>query len=346
MSTLPELTRKIDDAFTETWYEIRPDAADNIQDAIVVWAAMREAGCFTPQVGGAFITRPIRYGTATTAAVAKGDVFSQGEPELETMAMWTWRYLSAHVQRSVFDDQQNNGKFKIKDYVAKRLKAAREALDATYETDALRAQVPLEGGKELQGLNDLLPVYESGGAYHATEGTVTYGKINRPTAYADSGNGVLVPSTGNTWWGSKYLVGTAPIEVNLLSDLKKLVNSVHNNQEMPNLILTDQSGFEVYEEYAMDASQIIKENGSQLADLGFSVLRFKGIPFTWSPNVESGTFMVLNLNHVEVIYDPQLWFEMSEWKPSQLGGERIAHILTACNIITDQPRRHGALVYA
>ncbi|MEK0325385.1 MAG: hypothetical protein QQN63_06735, partial [Nitrosopumilus sp.] len=114
-STLPSLTRTIDDAFVTTWYEIREEAIDNILNATVIWAALMGAGSFTPQVGGQFITRTIVHGEQAAVDVARGDTLPQGEPELETMARWTWRYIATHVQRSVFDDQINNGPSKIKD---------------------------------------------------------------------------------------------------------------------------------------------------------------------------------------------------------------------------------------
>ena len=36
-TTLPSLTRTIDDAFLTTWFEIREEAIDNILDATVIW---------------------------------------------------------------------------------------------------------------------------------------------------------------------------------------------------------------------------------------------------------------------------------------------------------------------
>jgi hypothetical protein len=319
-TTLPSLTRSIDDYFVSTWYEIRPTAVDQILDAIVMWAALKDFGCMTTQVGGEYITRTVRYGEATTKAVVKGDVLNDGEPELETMARWTWRYLSSHVQRSAIDDQKNNGKNKIKSLVATRLQAAKEAMEQDYEAKLLQAEVTAETGKEIQGFNDIVPAY-------ANRATGTYGAISR----------------ANTWWQPKYKQLTAPYDVNLLTDMKNLYNTVHNNQTPPNLIITDQTLFELYEDFALDASQIVKSNGNKLADLGFEVLMFKGKPMIWTPNITANNMLFMNMKYVELVYDPQMWFDMTEWKaiPKQL--ERIAHIISACNLISSQLRRHGRL---
>ncbi len=339
--TLPALTRTIDDAFVSTWYEIRAMAIDNILTANVVTAALREKGCFTPQVGGEYITRTIRYGVATTKNVSKGDTFSQGEPKLKTMARWDWRHISAHVQRSIIDDQKNAGEFKIADLVQDRIGAAREALNTAYESALFAAfsATAETTDKAIQGLIELVPL-------EADRLSNTYGNIARPTAYDASNDGVVEdPSTGNTWWGPKYLDGLEPAEVNLVSEMKKLYNSVHANQEPPDLIVSAQDLYEIYEDFALDASQIIKSSGSQLADLGFETLLFKGKTMVWTPNITASHMLFLTTAYIEWVYDPNMWFDMTEWKPIALQGERIAHILSASNLIGSQPRRQGRLYF-
>jgi len=343
-TTLPSLTEVIDQAFMSTWYTIRPDVMDNITESNVVWAALKGAGCLKTQVGERFITREVSYGVESTKAVAKGDTFSQGETEYDTMAMWNWRYESAHVQRSIFDDQINNGKKKIKDLVQRRLTKAREALNTTFESNLFRALTVGEGGKSMQGLNDLIPPYDA--TPNASQGT--YGKLNRAAALtADSATNVYSGSGANGWWSPKYKALTTPIEVNLLSDMKTLYNSVGNNQEFPNLIITDQYLYELYEDFVDDKTQIVIDESTKLANLGFEVLRFRGKPFVWTPNSVGASskhqMLMVNTNYVDIVYDPSMWFSMSPWKDIPLQGERIAHIFCACNMVGNQARRHGRL---
>ena len=343
-TTLPTFTKRIDDAFTETWYEIQAEAIDNILNATPIWAILKLKGCFTPQSGSDMITRTIRYGTQASVDVKKGDTLPQGEPELETVARWTFRHLATHVQRDLFTDRENRGKFKIKDYVAKRLQAARDSMVQQYETEVTAAfsTAAETTSKAIQGLNELLPPY-------ANACTGTYGLITRPATLAASGN-VYKPATGNTWWGSAYKAMTLPVEVNLADDMRSLYNGISDNMEPPDLIISDLNPYEYYESYGLDMSQIVKDEGGQMVDLGFSVLRFRGKPWIWSNNVAlSGPKMevlMLNTKYIEVVYDPGMWFDMTEWKSIPLQATRIAHILSACNIITTQPRRHGRLYEA
>jgi hypothetical protein len=338
-TTLPSFTRTIDDAFVTTWYEIREEAIDNILSATVIWNALMGAGCFTPQVGSEIITRTIRYGEITPEQVAKGDVMTPGEPSLETMAIWYWKYLAANVQRSTFDDQKNNGPSKIKDYVGSRITAARDGLEQKFETDITAAwSATHEADKAIQGLNVMVPEL-------ANRSTGSYGGIARPTGYTTTG--VEVPNAGNTWWGSKYLDGVdATKDVDLLDDMKQLYNALHNNQSPPNLIIMDIVEYEIYETYAIDISQIIKDETTRLADLGFEVLRFKGKPVIWAAGAVALNVLMVNTDWIEVVYDPQLWFDMTDWKPQAFEFDRAAQILCTCNPITTQPRRHGRLTYA
>ncbi len=83
-----------------------------------------------------------------------------------------------------------------------------------------------------------------------------------------------------------------------------------------------------------------------MADLGFEVLRFNGKPMIWTPSMTANHMLMLTTDFMEFVYDPNMWFSMTEWKPIPLQTTRIAHILSAGNLISDQLRRHGRLEYS
>jgi len=116
-ATLPVLTRTIDDDFTNTWYEIRAEAIDNILDATVLWLALKEFGCLVTQSGGEFITRTVRHAVKSIQNIRKGSALTQTEYKGKTMAMWDWAYFLVDINRSLVDDQKNKGKFRIKSYI-------------------------------------------------------------------------------------------------------------------------------------------------------------------------------------------------------------------------------------
>tara|TARA_Y100000310_G_scaffold113759_1_gene112197 strand:- start:5397 stop:6404 length:1008 start_codon:yes stop_codon:yes gene_type:complete len=328
------LSEDIDSFFTATWYEIQKEAIDNILDSLAVFAALKARGSFVPQTGERFIERTIKYGEKSASAVAKGDTLSSGEDDIETAAFWTWRYHAVHIQRSVQDDQQNAGSSKIKSLVATKLQAARDAMSQKLESDLFRAIQTDETGKEIQGLNDMVPP-------QASQTADSYGKIDRPATY-DANN--EEPATGNTWWGPMYEQLTIPIAVNLVSNMRQLYNRCTKNIETPNLIISRLDLFETYEDIAVDAAQIVKREGG-LADLGFNVLLFKGKDWIYTTNtgLAANNMLMINTDYTELVYDPNLWFDMTEWKPVSNQLERIAHIVSAMNLVSGQLRRHGRI---
>lgn len=333
-TTLPQLSETLDNAFLHTWYQIRPQATDNILNGTPVMAWLKEKGCFKKQVGGRYITRTVFYDYPTPTAVVKGDSLGQGEMETETMGVWTWRYIATPIQRSLFDDQQNAGPDKIRDYVATKLQRARSGFSQKHESDFLGTTVTAETGKAMQGLNDIVPIV-------GDRASGTYGKIARPTTFASD-----LPTVGNTWWTPKYKQITGPIDVTLVSDMKTMFNTVQNNQEPADGLITDQTTYELYEEFGVDAAQIMM-NGTtkKILDLGFEALQFKGATMLWTPNATASNIMFLNSAYIDVVYDPNMWAAMTPWKDTSGGttAERIAHILSAITAVSDQLRRHGRL---
>ena len=327
---LPDITRDIDDEFTHSWYDIRAEAIDNILDANVVTAALRNMGCFVTQKGGLFITRTVRYGQKTATNIKKGDTLSHGEDQIETMARWDWKYTEAHAQRSLMDDQKNSGPTRIKSLVKTKLTAAREALDRKWETNLFAAVNTAGSAAEISAcrlerdpnsLHNILPT----------------------STYHDSGHHFGHITLDNTWWRANYKTANDPSILNLIPDMTNLYNTCGKNKSYPTLIVTDQTLFEVYENSALDATQIVKNVGTHLADLGYTVLQFKGKPMVWTGDITAYTMFMLNTDWIEIVYDPGLWFDMTAWKEIALQTERIAHIICAMNMICTQPRRQGFL---
>jgi hypothetical protein len=342
---LPDLTRTLDDDFVNTWYEIRPEVIDNILSATVFFLALKEYGCLTPQVGGEYITRTVGYGTKSTQVFQKGTVLSQSEPALDTMARWDWRRFAMDVNRSLVDDQKNAGKFKIKSYISRRLEAARDSIVQDMETDLLGWGVYVASPYRMNGILDICASTSGESTqYGATGGTTADTNSDAYTSGTQNGN----INRSNSWWRNKVKTGTAPASLNLVADMRTFFNTVSNNQESPNFILADQDLYEYYEDDVSDRQQIVRSAFNKTAaDLGFDTLTFKGATLAWSDKLAATDNMYfLNMNHIELVYDPNYWFDMTEWKSTANQLERVAYIVCVSpGLITGQPRRHGILEY-
>lgn len=320
--TLPQLTQEMNDNFLQTWMDMRPDIVNNIVEKNIVWALLREKGMFKPKDGGEYCkTKGIKYANPSSTSIDKTDTLPSGTTPTKTMARWAWRYETIPVQRNILEDAENSGPDKLRDYVADRMEDAVEGMQQTYETNLFAARDTNETGKGTLGLHDILPPY-------ASRNVGLHGGISRT----------------NAWWQCNYKQKTGDPEVYLLDDWRNLYNTCGQNQSNPDIVLTTQTLFEVYENYAEDKSQIIINDGG-IASLGFDVRKYKGADLVWSPNVTAGDAMFLNSMYIEYVYNNKLWFEMGDWKPGQLSTQLIAHIFAAGTLCSYQPRRFG-LYYA
>lgn len=332
MSTLPTFTRVIDQAFTDTFFDIQSEVTDQILLQTPVAAVLKMSGCFKPKVGGKLISRTVGYGVKTAIDLELGDTLTSAQTELDTEAFWTFKKFGVAIQRDTFTDRENQGEDAIKDYVQRQMEAAVDAAGQRFEALLLGAYKALETGKTMQGLNDMIPPGT------VSRSTNLYGGIARPTTFAND-----LPTVGNTWWSPRYLQFVAPVEVNLETNMRALYNSISENTAPPDQIITTKALFEIYEEFASERSQIVMGKDTGLANLGFDELFFKGKSITWSPNMTAGNMLMINTAFIDVVYDPTLWFSMGDWVP-EIGTERRqASLLCAGNLISDQLRRHGRL---
>lgn len=337
-TTVPTYTTLIDQAITDTWFRFQANSTDQILRGTPFLAALQLAGCFKDQVGGVQIPRTLGYGQKTATAVADGDTIGSEITQLDTSALFRFRYNGIGVQRNSYTDRENQGEDKIKDYAMRQVEAAIDACSQKLETQLLGVGVIDESGKEFQGFNDMIPLA-------SLRSTGTYGGVLRPTTFAaDPGQtNSFVGTVGNTWWTPKYLQWTGNRQINLISDLRTAVNITGDNIAPPNLIVMDRPNYELYEEYAEDRSQITLGVGTDLANLGFKHLVYKGIPMIWSQNATVDNVLLLNTDFIEFMRDPTMWMRMGPWV-EEIGTERRqANILSAGNLISDQLRRHSRI---
>ena len=353
-TTLPTLNRTVDDDFVNTWYEIRDDVIDNILDSNILSMALRDFGCMVPQVGGEYITRTVGYGSKSKQNFDKGTVLEQTETPYDTMARWDWRYFLVDVNRSITDDMKNMGQFKIKDYVARRIEGAIDSLKADLETDLFRYGTYVAAPYNINGLYDIVASTTGNSDGAATSDTqpsgTANGNINRTNEWwrnwvAEDGQSV----TSDTFTTKIAIDPSSPYDLNLLPDMRHFFNCITNNQESPNLILCDQDIYEAYEDEASDKSQIVLGSFTKKAIyLGFDAITFKGATMSYSQKLAATKAMwMLNMNHIEMVYHPNMWFDATGWKETANQLEKVQYICCMSpGLITAQPRRHGVMTYS
>lgn len=313
------LTEAIDNLYTSTWQHMKGNAVDNIFTATPFWFWMKDKGRLRTQSGGRHILEPIEYAKNDGVKfLGKGGTVSLNDREFLTEALYDWRYLIAPLVRFGVDDQKNRGKTKILSLINAKLGNAENSLIDTLET-TLFANVGAANGA-FDGLQHLVQD-------DPTSSTVV-GSINQNT---------------NSWWQNKTnnMTGVS-FATSGVDRMRTMLNDVTNNRlkDRSDIILTGQAVYEYYEDAAFAKLEI---HNTKLAELGFDHLVFKGIPLVWSP--ECGTRMYfLNTMFLSFVYDPAMFFDMTEWKaiPDQVN-DKAAQIATACTTTTSRRRVQGVI---
>ena len=351
-ATLTSLTRVLDDAFMNTFYEIRSASIDNILEATVLTLALKEYGSLKSYMGGTYgWTSRARYGTKSTQRFQEGSTVTQEIKPLVTFPHLDWRYWCVDVNRSLIDDAKNTGPYQIKSYIAERMEAARDALVQDLETYLFQWCEYYAAPNQINGIYDIVAPSTAITAVGAGAASDTYA--------AGTSNGTV--NRTNTWWRNWVAYDDAsetiaskiagptnePYALNLVADMEHFFNSISANMESPNFIITKQAIYEAYKEEARDKLQIVRTAfNKKAADLGFETCTFNGGTFTYSAKITSNYIIMLNMNHIDFNYHPNVWYEMTPWKDQANQFDRVAYIVCMSpGLATGQPRRHGIMLY-
>lgn len=353
MATLTSITRELDDTFMNTFYEIRSDSIDNILEATVFTLALKEYGCLKSYMGGTYgWTSRARYGTKSTQRFQEGSTVTQEPKKLVTFPHLDWRYWCVDINRSLIDDAKNSGPYQIKSYIAERMEAARDALVQDLETYLFQWGDYYTTPYQINGLWDIvapqvaITATAPGGASDAQATGTSNGNVNRT----------------NTWWrnwvayddstlaATNRIAGATnePYALNLTADMEHFYNCIGANMESPNFIITKQQIYEAYKEEARDKLQLVRTAfNKKAADLGFHTVTFNGATLTYSAKITGNYVVMLNMNHIDFNYHPNVWYEMTPWKDQANQFDRVAYIVCMSpGLATGQPRRHGVMLYA
>lgn len=168
-----------------------------------------------------------------------------------------------------------------------------------------------------------------------TDGVGTVGGINRTT---------------HTFWKTKFY-DTITASTGLLDKMRSIVNDVSRGGGFkgarPGLIVTTQSVFEAYMDLAEQAHVINTEASSgqsRIADLGFPVANYQGIPITWDENCPSGRMYFLNKDGLHFRVLGKGW-KLHPFKETYSNGimARVAVLELYCQVTVSEGRILGQL---
>ncbi len=317
MVAIPTLTETLDNMYTTTWRNRKREIVDNIFDATPFWFWLKAHNGMESIIGGRQIDVELAYVKSDNVKfIGKGDTMSLDDKEFLTIATYPWRYLADSIVRFGVDEQQNAGKNKIFNLMNQKMSNSMDSIVDLLETSLFTLQT----GKAINSMLDLVKDAPSTG---------TIGGLD-PATY--------------TWWRNKFKDMTGlSFAVHGVKEMRTIMNSISNNMgnARPDIIITEQTPFEYYEDDVTEQKRIVNK---KLGDAGFENIQFKGTPMIWSPSCPSDNMYFMNTKYLKFVYDPRLFFDMTEWKaiPAQVN-DRAAQVVVAGNLVTNRRRAHGVL---
>lgn len=321
---IPSITEEFDTLYSTTWQLMREEAMDNIFNATPFWYYLNKNGRMRSETGGRWIGIQLEYATHSSAidwftrSHDLSTINTNADSELITTAQFDWKYLIGAVYRSYMDDTQNRGKSQMINIVDTKLNNVEKSLAAELEA---RLFARSGGGSEA---NEIVPLEEL--------------VAEDPTGAVDPGG---IDESEETWWQNQYddMIDDA-VSVYLLPRMRTMFNDCSVGTDQPNLILTDQTAFESYEDEVLEFKQIVNES---MGDASFETIKFKGRDMVWSPSCQVGSMYFLNLDYLEWVSDSDVNFAMTDWKEAKGDLDRVAQIITMGNLTCSNRRMQGVI---
>lgn len=318
MAASRKIQEQLDNLYSTTWQLMRDEAVDNIFNATPFWFWLTSEGRRRTEQGGRWIGVQLMYGkNDSIKSFSRGDTFDLTDPDIITTAKYDWKYIGGSVVRYWEDDQKNRGKSQILNLLNAKVENLKMSMIDKLESD-LFASSP--GPKDITSLPTIV----------------------RDTAPNGSGQDVVgeIDAFTHDWWQNKRNEARSPAATYLIADMRKTFNDCSVGNDTPNLLMTDQRSFELYEDEIADVHRIVDK---RFADRGFDNLTFKGKPLVWAPSNPEGTMYFLNSRYLEWVADEFANFEMTEWKYVQNSLDRAAQVVVAGNLVTNNRRMLGVL---
>lgn len=301
-----------DEILSTTLANHMPKLVDNVFSARPLVFFLKKAGQVRVVNGGNKIVLPLMYGQNSTAgSYSAYDSISITPQTGITAAEYNWKQYAATIAISGIEEAQNSSEEAIIDLLEAKTFQAEETITEQMDQMFIQSDGTGNSGKDWLGLEILV-----------RDATATVGGID---ASVDS------------WWES-YVEGTAGSLS--LADMRTAYNSVAVGNDQPNVILTEQTLFEAYEDLLQSQERFMD---ASTADGGFQNLLFKGAPVVYDDYVNAGDMYFLNTKYIRLVGHGDNWFKPTPFVRPDNQDARYAQILCYGELTISNRKRQGVL---
>jgi len=269
------MTYNFDSLLSTTWMNYRDKLYDNIFNACPFFYWIHANERKKVHDGGERIVINLEYGkNSTIKSMTNGyDTIDTTPQDSITSAYYEWKEIAGSTTISNRELALNQGKNKIIDLLQSKANNTEMSMTEELTRQMIGSFTAGNGGHDLTPLNLLVKK-------DPTTST-TIGGINQSTY---------------TWWRNKYTSSSATTFAAFASEIAHLYNQCSKGgskgkRSFPDMGLTDQLYYELYEAMARAKGQIMLVN-EPIANLGFGGAKYKGMTLMWDewlPDIQSGT---------------------------------------------------------
>lgn len=301
-----------DEILSTTLANHMPRLVDNVFSARPLVYFLKKAGQVRVVNGGNKIVLPLMYGQNSTAgSYSAYDSISITPQTGITAAEYNWKQYAATIAISGIEEAQNSSEEAIIDLLEAKTFQAEETITEQMDQMFIQSDGTGNSGKDWLGLEILV-----------RDATATVGGIDAST---------------DSWWES-YVEGTAG-SLDLAS-MRTAYNSVAVGNDQPNVILTEQTLFEAYEDLLQSQERFMD---ASTADGGFQNLLFKGAPVVYDDYVNTGDMYFLNTKYIRLVGHGDNWFKPTPFVRPDNQDARYAQILCYGELTISNRARQGVL---
>ncbi len=281
-----------------------PQLVDNIYESSAYLSMLREDGMVID--GGTEIVQPVLYAKNTARGGYKGmDPHNVNAPATRTAAKYDYGNYYVSLVVSGEDGRKVNGDSQVINLLNTIFEEAELSMKDQIASDIFT------GSTHIVGLDTAI-----------AQGT--YGGIDGSTyTWWQSGIDATAHTTAN--------MKTSTHASYILTLFANAYNSAKHMGESPNLIVTSQEVWDIYENVIQSQIryQYTNSRSEFLADGGFQVLEWRGIPVVVDDFVAGGTDSAcyfINTKFSPLFFHPQNNFRQTPWKVPTNADGRIAQL--------------------
>lgn len=263
--------------------------------------------------GGESIVEHILYAQSTNIQSYSGyEQINVIPQEGATIARWSWRQYAGVVTISGLEKRSNSGEAKMIDLQKMKVMQMENSFRDRLSVDLWGTAVGGSDGKSLDGLGIVVD----------STGTL----------------GGLSASTYTTWAATERASGSFAAQG--VNDMRIVYNTITWGNDAPDYITAPQA---VYEYFEATLQPQERYTNTKAANVGFTNLTFKGVPFMFDRDCIAGNIFFLNSRSINWSVHKDANMAVGKYVEPEGQDALTSKTILQCNITCPERRKHGKL---